>query len=85
MRYSVSDTAEFGDYYAGPKIIDERVKDNMRKLLRDIQDGTFAQTWILENQAGRPNFNAMRRIEAEHPIEKVGAELRQMMPFIKKK
>src|SRR5687767_9353950 len=69
MRYSVSDTAEFGDYYAGPKIIDERVKDNMRKLLRDIQDGTFAQTWILENQAGRPNFNAMRRIDAEHPIE----------------
>src|SRR5438067_4189427 len=81
MRHSISDTAEFGDYYAGPQIIDERVKDNMRKLLRDIQDGTFAQTWILENQAGRAHFNAMRRIDAEHPIEKDGAELRQMMPF----
>ena len=85
MRYSISDTAEFGDYYAGPKLIDERVKNQMRALLRDIQDGTFARTWLLENQAGRPNFNAMRRIEAEHPIEKVGAELREMMPFIKKK
>ncbi len=85
MRYSVSDTAEFGDYYAGPKVIDERVKENMRALLRDIQSGTFARTWILENQAGRPNFYAMRRLEAEHPIEKVGAELRKMMPFIKKK
>ena len=85
MRYSVSDTAEFGDYYAGPKVIDEHVKENMRKLLRDIQDGTFARTWILENQAGRPNFYAMRRLEAEHPIEKVGAQLREMMPFIKKK
>ncbi|MBX5491160.1 MAG: ketol-acid reductoisomerase [Chloroflexi bacterium] len=85
MRYSVSDTAEFGDYYAGPQIIDEHVKNTMRRLLRDIQDGTFARTWILENQAGRPNFYAQRRREAEHPIEKVGAELRAMMPFIKKK
>ncbi|HLI26442.1 MAG TPA: ketol-acid reductoisomerase [Chloroflexota bacterium] len=85
MRYSVSDTAEFGDYYAGPQIIDEHVKQTMRRLLRDIQDGTFARTWILENQAGRPNFYAQRRREAEHPIEKVGAELRAMMPFIKKK
>src|SRR5438046_471760 len=61
MRFSVSDTAEFGDYYAGPKIIDEHVKDNMRKALKDIQDGTFARTWILENQAGRPFLNAQRR------------------------
>jgi ketol-acid reductoisomerase len=57
----------------------------MRERLRAIQNGDFARTWILENQAGRPNFQAMRRLEAEHPIEKVGAELRQMMPFIKKK
>jgi ketol-acid reductoisomerase len=85
MRYSVSDTAEFGDYYAGPKIIDEHVRESMRQRLRDIQDGSFARTWILENQAGRPNFNATRRMEAEHPIEKVGAELRAMMPFIKQK
>ena len=85
MRYSVSDTAEFGDYFAGPMIIDEGVKERMRERLRAIQDGTFARTWILENQAGRPNFYAQRRLEAEHPIEKVGAELRQMMPFIKKK
>ncbi len=85
MRYSVSDTAEFGDYYAGPMIIDEGVKERMRERLRAIQNGEFARTWILENQAGRPNFYAQRRLEAEHPIEKVGAELRAMMPFIKKK
>lgn len=84
MRYSISDTAEFGDYYAGPKIVDDHVKENMRQLLRDIQDGTFARTWILENQAGRPNFFAKREAEARHPIEKVGAELRGMMPFLKK-
>jgi ketol-acid reductoisomerase len=84
MRYSISDTAEFGDYYAGPQIIDERVKDNMRKLLRDIQDGTFARTWILENQAGRPNFLARREREAQHPIEKVGSGLRGMMTWLKK-
>jgi ketol-acid reductoisomerase len=84
MRYSISDTAEFGDYYAGPQIVDDHVKDTMRKLLRDIQEGTFARTWILENQANRPNFYARRQIEAEHPIEKVGAELRGMMPWLKK-
>jgi len=85
MRYSVSDTAEFGDYYAGPMIIDASVKERMRERLTAIQNGEFARTWILENQAGRPNFLATRRLEAEHPIEKVGAELRAMMPFIKKK
>ncbi|HYU21097.1 MAG TPA: ketol-acid reductoisomerase [Chloroflexota bacterium] len=84
MRYSVSDTAEFGDYYAGPKLIDEQVRANMRKLLDDIQDGTFARTWILENLAGRPNLNAMRAKEKEHLIEKVGAELRAMMPWLGK-
>ena len=81
MRYSISDTAEFGDYYAGPKIVDEHVKENMRKALKDIQDGTFARTWITENQTGRPYFNAQRRIEAEHPIEKVGQELRAKMSW----
>jgi ketol-acid reductoisomerase len=84
MRYSISDTAEFGDYYAGPQVVNESVKDAMRKLLHDIQDGTFARTWILENQAGRPNFQARREIEARHPIEKVGSELRSMMTWLKK-
>lgn len=82
MRYSVSDTAEFGDYYAGPKIIDEHVRANMKQLLDDIQSGAFARTWILENQAGRPFFNATRAREREHLAEKVGAELRAMMPWI---
>jgi len=82
MRYSVSNTAEFGDYYAGPRVIDEHVREAMRKLLRDIQDGTFANTWILENVAGAPRLKAMRAKGAEHQIEKVGAELRAMMPFI---
>jgi ketol-acid reductoisomerase len=81
MRYSVSDTAEFGDYYAGPKIVDEHVRENMRKLLKDIQDGSFARTWILENQAGRSFLNAQRRMEREHPIEVVGRELRRKMAY----
>ena len=81
MRFSVSDTAEFGDYYSGPKIIDEHVKDNMRKALKDIQDGTFARTWVLENQAGRPFLNARRRMEREHQIEVVGRELRRKMSY----
>src|ERR671930_271063 len=81
MRFSVSDTAEFGAYYSGPKIIDEHVKDNMRKALKDIQDGTFARTWVLENQAGRPFLNAQRRMEREHQIEVVGRELRRKMSY----
>jgi ketol-acid reductoisomerase len=84
MRYSISDTAEFGDYHAGPIVIDEHVKENMKKLLRDIQEGTFARTWILENQAGRPNFQANRDRQAAHPIEEVGAQLRGMMGWLKK-
>jgi ketol-acid reductoisomerase len=84
MRYSVSNTAEFGDYYAGPRIVDEHVKENMRQLLREIQDGTFANVWILENVAGAPRLKANRAKGAEHQIEKVGAELRAMMPFIQK-
>ncbi|HLI91557.1 MAG TPA: ketol-acid reductoisomerase [Ktedonobacteraceae bacterium] len=83
MRYSVSDTAEFGDYVSGPRIIDEHVRETMRQVLREIQDGSFATRWILENQAGRPSFLAMRRAGTQHQIEKVGRELRSMMPWLK--
>ncbi len=86
MRYSVSDTAEMGDYTAGPKVIDEHVRENMRKLLKDIQEGRWASMWITENNAGgRANFLAMRRREAQHPIEVVGKQLRSMMTWMKKK
>ncbi|MDI6756092.1 MAG: ketol-acid reductoisomerase [Thermodesulfobacteriota bacterium] len=85
MRYSISDTAEYGDYYAGPKIITKETRQTMKNLLRDIQDGTFAKNWILENQAGRPIYTARKKEEAEHLIEKVGKELRAMMPWIKPK
>lgn len=82
MRYSVSDTAEFGDYTRGPKIIDENVKSNMRQVLAEIKDGTFAREWITENDEGRPTFNRLRKENADHPIEKVGKELRGMMSFL---
>jgi ketol-acid reductoisomerase len=82
MRYSVSDTAEYGDYQVGKRIITDETKKEMKKVLAEIQDGTFAKNWLLENQVGRPNFNATRRMEAEHPIEKVGKELRGMMSWI---
>ncbi|TAK22662.1 MAG: ketol-acid reductoisomerase [Chloroflexota bacterium] len=85
MRYSVSDTAEFGDYTAGPKIITAEVRENMRTILRDIQDGTWAKNWLLENQVGRPNFMATRRQNADHQIETIGKELRAMMPWLKKR
>ena len=85
MRYSVSDTAEHGDYTAGPRVIDDHVRATMKQLLRDIQDGTYARSWILENIAGRPSFNLLRERERQHPIEKVGAELRAMMPWLKAK
>ncbi|HEV8636567.1 MAG TPA: ketol-acid reductoisomerase [Chloroflexota bacterium] len=84
MRYSVSDTAEYGDYTAGPKIITEQVRENMRAILRDIQTGVWAKNWLLENQVGRPNFNAMRKRDAEHPAELIGKELRAMMPWLKR-
>lgn len=84
MRYSVSDTAEYGDYTRGPKVIDDHVKQSMKQILGNIQSGAFAREWILENQAGRPSFLALRRLNAEHPIEEVGAELRGMMPWLKK-
>ncbi|MFO7154320.1 MAG: ketol-acid reductoisomerase [Caldicoprobacter oshimai] len=85
MRYSISDTAEFGDYTTGKRIITEETRKEMKKVLAEIQDGTFAKKWILENQANRPHFNAMRKREQEHPIEKVGKELRKMMPWIQNK
>jgi ketol-acid reductoisomerase len=84
MRYSISDTAEYGDYVSGPRIITEDTKNTMRQVLKEIQNGKFAREWILENQVNRPNFNRMRTIEANHPIEKVGKELRSMMGWIKK-
>jgi ketol-acid reductoisomerase len=83
MRYSVSDTAEYGDLTRGPRVIDEMVRGEMEQILAEIQDGTFAKEWILENQAGRPVFNALKRIDEEHLIEEVGAELREMMPWLK--
>ncbi|HYS01518.1 MAG TPA: ketol-acid reductoisomerase [Candidatus Eisenbacteria bacterium] len=83
MRYSISDTAEFGDYVSGPRLINQSVRAEMRQILHEIQDGTFARTWILENQAGRPAFNAARKRESEHLIERVGRDLRAMMPWLK--
>ena len=85
MRYSISDTAEYGDYSRGPRIIDDMVRDEMAQILAEIQDGSFAKEWILENQAGRPVYNALKRMDEEHPIELVGRELRQMMAWLKKK
>ena len=82
MRYSISDTAEYGDYVTGSRIVTEETKKEMKKVLTEIQDGTFARNWLMENQVGRPQFNAVRRMEAEHPIEKVGKELREMMSWI---
>lgn len=83
MRYSVSDTAEYGDYSRGPRVVDQRVKDNMRAILNEIQDGSFAREWIAENDEGRPRFDSLRREDLEHPIEKVGKTLRDMMGFLK--
>jgi ketol-acid reductoisomerase len=84
MRYSVSDTAEYGDYSRGRRIITEETRMEMQELLREIQEGDFAREWILENQAGRPGFLARRRQEAEHPINEVGRELRKMMTWLGK-
>jgi ketol-acid reductoisomerase len=82
MRYSVSDTAEHGDYTAGPRLITEETKFEMSRMLKEIQDGTYAKNWIEENQNGRPWFNEQRRLGQDHLIEKVGASLREMMPFV---
>ena len=82
MRFSVSDTAEYGDYVSGPRIIDERVRETMRAVLRDIQDGSFAKRWIAENESGRHEFERMRAADRDHQIEQVGAELRSQMAFL---
>lgn len=84
MRYSISDTAQWGDFVTGPRIVTDEVKKEMKAVLKDIQDGHFAKGWILENQANRPVFNAINESENEHLIEKVGKELRAMMPFVNK-
>jgi ketol-acid reductoisomerase len=84
MRYSVSDTAEYGDYVAGKRIINEGVRKEMKQMLEEIQNGKFAEAWILENMTNRPNFNATKKRELEHPIVEVGKNLRDMMSWIKK-
>ena len=84
MRYSVSDTAEYGDYSRGPRIIDERVRESMRKVLGEIQDGSFAREWIAEWREGATNFNAMRKKDHDHQIERVGEDLRSMMKWLDK-
>jgi len=84
MRYSISDTAEYGDYISQNKIVTDEIKKNMKKILKDIQDGSFARDWILENQIGRPHFNAMKRIHTESQCVKVGQELRSKMKFLAK-
>ncbi len=85
MRYSISDTAEYGDLTRGKRIITDETRKEMRKILEEIQTGEFAKEWLLENKVNRPAFNAMRRQQAEHPIEEVGARLRDMMSWLKKK
>jgi len=85
MRYSVSDTAEYGDYVAGPRLVDEHTRSTMRALLADVQSGDFANRWIEENKQGRPNFRQWRARDTEHPIERVGRDLRRMMPFVQPK
>jgi ketol-acid reductoisomerase len=82
MRYSISDTAEYGDLTRGPRIVDDHVRQEMRRILEEIRSGRFAEEWVAENRAGRPRFNELREAGKRHPIEKVGAELRAMMPFI---
>ena len=85
MRYSVSDTAEFGDYTRGPRVIDQHVRDNMKKILGEIQSGAFAKEWIDENKAGRKKFLATREAQQNQKVEEVGGRLREMMAFLKKK
>jgi ketol-acid reductoisomerase len=83
MRYSVSDTAEHGDYTGGPRIVTEETRREMKRMLTEIQNGTYAKGWIAENETGRPWFNKVRQAERDQVIEQVGVRLRQMMPFLK--
>ncbi|MCH1627614.1 ketol-acid reductoisomerase [Fredinandcohnia quinoae] len=85
MRYSISDTAQWGDFVSGPRVVNDQVKAEMKEVLKDIQTGKFAKGWILENQANRPEFNAINKRENEHQIEVVGRKLREMMPFVKQR
>jgi ketol-acid reductoisomerase len=84
MRDSISNTAEYGDYTRGPRIVNDQTRVEMRKILSEIQSGQFARDFVLENQAGKPGFTAMRRQESEHPIEEVGKDLRAMFSWLKK-
>ena len=84
MRYSCSDTAEYGDYVSGPRVVTDETKKAMKGILTDIQNGTFARNWLLENQVGRPFFNATKRMEKESLLEKTGARLRSLMSWLKK-
>lgn len=84
MRYSISNTAEYGDYTRGPRIVTSATRQEMKKILQEIQSGQFAKEFVLENLAGKPSFTAMRRLESEHPIEQVGTELRAMFSWLKK-
>jgi ketol-acid reductoisomerase len=82
MRYSVSDTAEYGDYVSGPRVVDQKTRETMKRILEEVRNGTFARKWIEENKTGRKHFEADRKKEQDHTIEKVGATLRAMMPFL---
>jgi ketol-acid reductoisomerase len=82
MRYSISNTAEYGDYHTGPRLITEETKKEMKRVLDDIQKGKFVQRFVLDNRAGNPELKAHRKLQAEHPIEQTGAQLRAMMPWI---
>ena len=84
MRYSISNTAQYGDLTRGPRVITGETKEEMKKILGEIQDGVFAREWLLECRANKPVFNALTRKGEEHPIETVGAKLRAMMPWLKK-
>ena len=84
MRYSISNTAQWGDLTRGPRVVTDETKKEMKKILREIQTGEFAKEWMLENKANKPVFTALTRMGQEHQIEKVGAKLREMMPWLKK-
>jgi ketol-acid reductoisomerase len=83
MRYSISDTAEYGDYTRGPRVVTDETRAEMKKILGEIQSGAFAREWILENQAGRPMFDKLREQGRAHPIEEVGRRLREMMSWLR--
>ena len=85
MRYSISNTAEYGDYSTGPRIITDETKAEMKRVLKDIQSGRFVKNFVLDNRAGQPELKAARKAAAAHPIEQVGAKLRAMMPWIKQR